>query len=200
MTSPTRKFLIAHELGHRILSLAIGGYNNDVSFDLVPGNVAGVCDTTSSHSMCSMENESGAAMEGWAHFVATTAFNNTASTNPGAIMRYWSAGGDTTVDIEEGATGGASNYFDTVCPDVASATKLSVQLDWLRHWWDYHTNATESDPGMRPSFARMIEELDAAPLWSAGTAWTRMRSGVESRSGAEQLARWDQMGAWNGID
>ena len=102
--------------------------------------------------------------------------------------------------IEEGATGGASNYFDTVCPDVASATKLSVQLDWLRHWWDYHTNATESDPGMRPSFARMIEELDAAPLWSAGTAWTRMRSGVESRSGAEQLARWDQMGAWNGID
>jgi hypothetical protein len=148
--------------------------------------------------MWSIENESGAAMEGWAHFVAVTAFNSTDGANPGARMRYWSGGG-TTVDVEEGAMGGESQYFHNACPGVDSATKMSVELDWLRHWWDYYTNATDGDPGVRPSYSHIIDELAAAPPWNPGTAYANMRLGIESVTGADQLARWDQMGTWNGI-
>lgn len=199
VTSDDRKFLIAHEMGHRLLGLFMGNFNNDVSFDLIPGMMTGTCDATSSHSMWSMEFESGAAMEGWAHFISVATFNSRAGDNPGAMMRYWSGDG-VDVDVEQGPTGGASNYFDSVCPSVQSATTLSVQLDWLRHWWDYYTNDLEVDPGYRPTVTRMMNELDAAPAWSAGNAWTRIRTGVKSYSGSTQQARWDQHGAWNGID
>jgi hypothetical protein len=202
VTSPTRKFLIAHEMGHRLLALYIGGYNNDTSFDLDRNDVLG-CDlaSTVSHGMWSMELESGAAMEGWAHFIAVATFNDRAGTNPGASMRYWSASG-TTVDVEQGPIGGASNYFDNVCPGVSvpPSMRLGVELDWMRHWWDFYTNATASDPGVRPSVKTMMEDLEAANGWAASTAWTRISAGIEANSGAAQRDRWEQLGAWNGID
>lgn len=203
VTSPTRKFLIAHEMGHRLLALYMGGYNNDTSFDLDPTDVIG-CDlpSTVSHGMWSMEFESGAAMEGWAHFIAVAAFNDRAGTNPGAMMRYWSGGGGTTVDVEQGPTGGASNYFDNVCPGVSapSSMRLGVELDWMRHWWDFYTNDNASDPGFRPTVKTMMDDLDAANGWAASTAWARMADGIEANSGADQRDRWEQLGAWNGID
>jgi hypothetical protein len=199
VTSADRKFLIAHEMGHRVLGLFAGGFNNDTSFDLIPGNTSGTCDTTSAHSMWSMELESGAAMEGWAHFIAVATFNSRAGTNPGAFLRYWDSA-ETTVDVEQGDVGGASSYFATVCPTVASAIRLGVQLDWLRHWWDYYSNATDMDPGYAPTVTRMMSEIDAAPAWSPGTAWSSIRAGVKTYSGETQQARWDQHGAWNGID
>jgi hypothetical protein len=202
VTSADRKFLIGHELGHRLLSLYIGNYDNNVGFDLFPGTNAGAaqCDTNTQHSMWSMENESGAAMEGWAHFVAVAVFNDPTGPNPGAIIRYWSAGTDTTVDVEDGPTGGAAQYFDTVCPTVQTTAKLSVQLDWLRHWWDYHTNAGANVAGVPASHKRMMDEMNAASPWTAGTTLDRIRDGVQANSGADQLARWDALSIKNGID
>ena len=78
--------------------------------------------------------------------------------------------------------------------------KMGVELDWLRHWWDYYTNALEVDPGVRPSMTQMMAEIDAAPAWTRDTVWARMREGVSAFSGADQLDRWDQHGAWNGVD
>jgi hypothetical protein len=77
---------------------------------------------------------------------------------------------------------------------------MGVELDWLRHWWDYYTNALQVDPGARPSMTQMMAEIDAAPAWTRDTVWANIRQGVSSYSGAQQLARWDQHGAWNGVD
>jgi hypothetical protein len=193
-----KKFAIAHELGHRILSLYTGGYNNDASFDLDPNDVL-ACDTSTGHAMWSMEYDAGAAMEGWAHFMAAAAFNDRAGDNPGGMFRYWSS--TDTIDIEQSSPSFPSNYLDTVCSiPVGITDKMGVELDWLRHWWDYYTNALQVDPGARPSMTQMMAEIDAAPAWTRDTVWANIRQGVSSYSGAQQLARWDQHGAWNGVD
>lgn len=193
------KFAIAHEMGHRILSLYTGGYNNDDTFDLDPNNAL-VCDTSSSHAMWSMEYDAAAAMEGWAHFIAAASFNDRAGDNPGAMFRYWSS--INTIDVEDSSPQFQANYMDTVCSQIAMAmpTKLGVELDWLRHYWDYYSNALDVDPGVRPSVSQMMAEIDAAPAWTRGTAWSSIRAGVSAYSGEAQLDRWDQHGAWNGVD
>ncbi|HVK84607.1 MAG TPA: hypothetical protein VM513_10900 [Kofleriaceae bacterium] len=195
-----KKFLIAHEMGHRILSLYAGGYDNDVDYDLDPNDNITTCDTSSSHALWSMEYDSGAAMEGWAHFLAAATFNDRAGDNPGAMFRYWSS--TNTIDVEQSSPGFPSNYLDTVCSQVVAANtvKVGVELDWLRHYWDYYTNALDVDPGARPTVKQMMAEIEAAPFWSRGTAWSSIRQGVSSYSGAAQLDRWDQHGAWNGVD
>lgn len=195
-----KKFAIAHEMGHRILGLYVGNYNNDDTYDLDSNDVIQICDTSTAHAMWSMEYDAAAAMEGWAHFMAAAAFNDRAGDNPGAMFRYWSS--LNTIDVEQSSPQFPSNYFDTVCSQVAVAlpTKMGVELDWLRHWWDYYTNALDVDPGARPTVQQMMAEIDAAPAWSRGTAWTSIREGVSSYSGEDQLDRWDQHGAWNGVD
>jgi hypothetical protein len=194
-----KKFAISHEMGHRILSLYMGGFINDDTYDLDSNNNL-ACDTSTSHAMWSMEYDSAAAMEGWAHFIAAATYNDRAGENPGGAFRYWSS--SNTIDIEESSPQFPSNYNDTVCSQIQVSTgfKMGVELDWLRHYWDYYTNALDVDPGARPTVKQMMAEMDAAPVWSRGTAWTSMRAGVSSYSGADQLARWDQHGAWNGVD
>ncbi|MDX2092165.1 MAG: hypothetical protein SFX73_30145 [Kofleriaceae bacterium] len=197
-----KKFAIAHEMGHRILSLYTGGYNNDDTYDLDPTDTITTCDavTGSSHAMWSMEFDAAAAMEGWAHFIAAATFNDRAGDNPGGMFRYWSS--TNTIDLEQSSPGFPSNYLDSVCSQISVATpiKVGVELDWLRHFWDYYSNALDVDPGVRPTVTQMMAEIEAAPAWSRGTAWQSIRQGVSAYSGEAQLARWDQHGAWNGVD
>ncbi len=195
-----KKFAISHEMGHRILALYTGGYNNDDTFDIDSTDTINICNTSTSHAMWSMEYDSAAAMEGWAHFIAAATYNDRAGDNPGAAFRYWSS--SNTIDVEDSSPQFPANYLDTVCSQVAMTppTKMGVELDWLRHYWDYYSNALDVDPGARPTVKQMMSEIDAAPVWTRGTAWSSIRQGVSSYSGAGQLARWDQHGAWNGVD
>ncbi|MDX2093077.1 MAG: hypothetical protein SFX73_34865 [Kofleriaceae bacterium] len=132
--------------------------------------------------------------------IGAAAFNDRAGDNPGAVFRYWSSAN--TIDVEQSSPSFPSSYLDTVCSQISIAltTKMGVELDWLRHFWDYYTNALDVDPGARPTVSQMMAEIDAAPAWSRGTAWSSIRQGIEAYSGVEQRERWDQHGAWNGVD
>jgi hypothetical protein len=193
------KFAISHEMGHRILALYTGGYVNDDRYDLDSNNKL-ACDTSTSHAMWSMEYESAAAMEGWAHFIAAATYNDRAGENPGGAFRYWSS--QNTIDIEDSSPQFPANYFDTVCSQLpfTPTAKMGVEVDWMRHFWDYYSNDLDVDPGTRPTVKQMMSEIDAAPAWTQSNTWARIRQGVSSYSGAAQLARWDQHGAWNGVD
>jgi hypothetical protein len=189
----TRKFIIAHEMGHRILGAVTGGFVNDcslgVSQNLVP------CYNASGHAIDSLEYSSCAAMEGWAHFVATHAFNDPLEAD--AAFQYWRGTG-LTVDVTQGPTGGVDQLYETQCGGGgANAAGRGVELDWLRQWWDYRTAAS---PGYAPDITVMMDEIAANPGWARDTAYTFISSGIASTSGDGQGTRWTQLAVSNGVD
>lgn len=196
ISSTQRKFLIAHEMGHRILSMRAGSYNNDVTLgvsDVHP------CYSDSGHAIDSLEYQSGAAMEGWAHFVAVRAFNNhLEGDNPGAVLQYWRGSGF-TVDVEQGPTGGVTKYFESMCggTQVNMATGFGVELDWLRAWWDYHTNPS---PGSPTSQSQIMDEIAEGSGWNRTNIYQSLVDGIEALSGTDQRDRWTAIAAGNGID
>jgi len=194
--STSLKFLIGHEVGHAIL-----GANTSFVNDCTANRSINLpCSTASniSHAIDSAELQSCAAMEGWAHFVAVRAFNNhEEDDNPGATLQYWRGNG-LTVDVEQGPTGGVDTYYEVVCGgNQANAGGMGVELDWMRAWWDYHTNP---EPGFRPDTSVMVDEIAANSGWGQSDTYQFITDGIESSSGAEQRQRWIQQAVWNGID
>jgi hypothetical protein len=202
-SSRYRKFLIGHELGHRLLGVWTGGYVNDCRFPTDKPKIdpkSLTCTSSGSHGMWSQEYNSCAAMEGWAHFVATAVYNDRfEGENPDAVFRYWSSSAaSATVDVEAGPAGGVSRYMETKCNYDFSG--MGVELDWLRQWWDYASNAWSSTPGVRPSSAQLMNEIDAAWDWGSRNAYTRIKGGIRRKSGSQQELRWSQYAATNGVD
>jgi hypothetical protein len=195
VTRRDRKFLIAHEMGHRLLRLRTGGYINDCSLSVDP--IFAQCFTDSSHALTSLELSSCAAMEGWAHFVAVRTFNDHEDGDePGAIFQYWSGSG-LTVDVEQGPQGGVDRYYETMCGgDQANSAGRGVELDWLRHWWDYHTDPA---PGQKPSLKQMLDEIANSVPWVQDDTYDRLVDGIADWSGSAQRDRFTQIAEENGV-
>jgi hypothetical protein len=193
--STRRKFLISHEVGHAILATNAPGFINDCTMT-VSSNMN--CYTKSDHALDSVETQSCAAMEGWAHFVAVRAYNNpTEGDNPDATLEYWRGSGE-TVDVEQGPVGGVDTYYEAMCGgNQANSAGRGVELDWLRAFWDYHTNST---PGYRPDTSVMVDEIAANSGWHPDDTYSFITDGVDMASGADQRDRWLEMAQWNGID
>lgn len=176
-----RKFILGHEYGHRILASA-ADYKNDCSYN------------GSGHGMKGLEYGSCAAMEGWGHFVSVAIWNahshsNTNQSNPDGIIVYWD-GKDTVYSAE---TGSDQAYcwqrypgnFRYLCDNYG------YELDWMRQWWDYHTN-----PGNRPSHADMFELIDDT-VWQNGFFFSpsdAVRDALGNNDG-----RWRSFDCWNGV-
>lgn len=194
----TRKFIISHEVGHRLLSLYTGGYTNDCTKVIQGMNIPCTQADPTSHALTSNEWSSCAAMEGWAHFVAVRAYNDHLEGNePGATFQYWSGTG-LTVDVEQGPVGGVDRFYESMCGGTgATAGGSGVELDWLRHWWDYHTDPAPEGP---VSAQLMMQEIAENSNWMSSTAYQVMSDGIEAFSGAAQRARWESIAAANGVD
>jgi hypothetical protein len=182
-------------MGHRILALVTGGYVNDCTATR-SANLP--CYTASSHAIDSAENQSCAAMEGFAHFVAVRAFNDHQDgDNPGAVLQYWRDSG-LTVNVEQGPDGGVDKYYEAVCGGNAqNAAGSGVELDWMRTWWDYHTNTTV---GFKPDQTVMMDEIAENGNWTSQNTYSFISDGIESSSGSDQRDRWDAISQANGID
>ena len=202
-----RKFVMGHEYGHANLSRATSSpSNNDCSYA-----TAGA--STSSHEMRSLENNSCAAMEGWAHFVSADVWNAQAGSDPDAQFRYWGDGNALVeVEDEQGGcwtslgdnTGDYQRRFADVCfgtPGMWDYTANCVngncngygtELDWMRFWWDFHTDTDL--PGAIPGHADLQELIDAAGSWSDNNAWDVLRNSLSGTT----LSRWSDASVWNG--
>jgi hypothetical protein len=193
-----RKFIIAHEIGHRLLGKWTGGYTNDCTYSAPPGQP---CRTTTGHALTSIEFASCGAMEGWAHFVATDAFNDhEEGLNPDATFRYWSDPG-LTVDADRGPVGGVQRYMENVClPPTPNYEGFGVELDWLRLWWNYHTNPSLGALGTRPSHSQMMNEIDRSLPWTATDTFSKLAFGILAESGLYQEYRFLAQAADNGCD
>lgn len=193
-----RKFLMAHEYGHSNLSRSISfPATNDLGYLNASG-----------HGMTTKEWSSGAAMEGWAHFVAVETWNGpTGGSEPLAWMRYWNAT-SALVDVE-GSQGGCStgssdnanfrgqyadNCFQTD-PNCAGGNCVGVgaELDWMRMWWDFYSDPDM--PGTPPSASDLHTMIDAAGPWGSTNVWQTL---LASLSG-DQRARFIEASVWNGV-
>jgi len=170
-----RKFLVGHEWGHKILSLA-ASYTNDCSLN------------GSGHGMSSWEYASCAAMEGWAHYVSTDVWNSHAgSSNPGATFVYWN-GYVFDVELQYNSCYNAFGpLFLFVC-DI-----WGVEKDWMRFWWDFHTNST---PGTAPHHAQLFDIIDDVS-WQSGN-FAASEAFLDVLAGTLNT-RWGNYACWNGI-
>jgi hypothetical protein len=177
-----RKYLIGHEYGHSILSFAVSGGANDCSYG---------SGSASNHGMNSVEYASCAAMEGWAHFVSASIWNDDSETdNPGGRFVYWD-NAETIYDVEPAEQECYARIASNSGCDV-----YGVEKDWMRQWWDYRTNDRAQDPGSRPSLNDLFDLIDEVN-WQDGTF--AASNAIEAELSGEQAQRWRQFACTNGI-
>ncbi len=156
-TGSTRKFVIAHEVGHAVAAIRNGTQSTNLSY----GAGALVCKSvpptpTTNHSMDSKEYQSGAASEGLAHYYAAVAWN--LSNQSDCTFRYYKPVDfnlDAVVDPSNvNCEGGpalatppgspppppidAKDLLGDVCRPTFS--NRGTEYDWLRFWWDMDTD------------------------------------------------------------
>lgn len=157
-----RKFLVGHEVGHwlnRQWTDDDMGYDNGT---WLANSVDPDCafNGVGSHAMRSKEYSVAGFIEGFAHYMAALAWNDHTSST--GIFKYYKEVGDPAyADMEddnwrvdlEGAglspLGGVSNWMANMC---FVTDGHSVEMDWLRFFWDYRTSA-----GDQPSHFDIFE-------------------------------------------
>lgn len=168
-----QKFLVGHEVGHaaeEAYQKATFGTDEYLygGYGLLGGGAQ--CDSAGeSHALTSLEYTSDAIMEGFAHFLSSDAYNDHNSTNGRFTYYKDDLGFPRDIALEGEPTFDAlepfrSNRFaERVCDPVAE--NAGTELDWLRFFWDLHTENGNPD-GMHQSILKL--RVDAAFL---GTEW-----------------------------
>lgn len=211
------KFLIGHEVGHWLLHEAWGlspDPFHDYSFSIP--NLVAICDYEASdfsdHALFSQEWNASAFHEGFPHFLSTLAFNDHNQTT--GFFRYYkyvpayeTLLTEGIVDVENsGAAGGWAHASCKVNGLLADGT--GTQIDWLRHYWDFRTNAATS-PEFKPSHAQLFQALlhaNAVFPWDGDEVYDHLTVGLATvdldlttTQQAALVDRWEAHAAWNGV-
>jgi hypothetical protein len=196
--SNSKKFLIAHEMGHMIFGLFRGDGVFDPEYDCGFNGGGQHCVFTSghAHSIHSKEYQSCAMFEGFAHFVATDVFNNHGTQD--ALFHYYKTGFPEAINVEEGPVGGSTQFMELMCTGPESYGGYGVGLDWQRTFWDYHTDVHGTET--KPSHFEIMEQIRLAQVQSgyveenvySWIAWAAANRGFG--------LRWQGDSEWNGID
>ncbi|MEE9382631.1 MAG: hypothetical protein V3V08_04375 [Nannocystaceae bacterium] len=198
-TAASKKMTIAHELGHIVGAFATGAgptYKGNLSLGSVC-SVTGAggpsrCRSNSgnSHTLTSREYAGCAASEGWANFYAADVYN-THHEDDCAVPVY---GRD--VDCESGFLWHPNRYMEKKCDTFSQSANLNgmgVELDWLRAYWDVHTNG-----GGHVGHAAIHSWLDDA-VWEKCNVYSVLSDSADSLGGTLD-DNWDHADGYNGID
>lgn len=212
-----KKFLIGHEVGHWLQWS--WGAQEDVHYSYSATTPACAYSGVGDHALRSEEWSSGAMSEGFVHYLSTLAFNSHGSTN--AAFRYYKEiddilDGDTPayadladdgwiVNVEGGTgstiSGGPTDWYDNNC---SFTNGTSVELDWLRFFWDYRTNAVTA-PAVRPTHHEIFEHMAFTITeypWVKDTAYDQLTAALADTDlgQTQHQTRWSTLAAANGID
>lgn len=207
-----RKFLVGHEVGHWIHRQwthdDMGYDNNSWSANSSDDDCAFV--GVGNHAMRSKEYAVGAFIEGFAHYISALAWNDHNQKN--GWFKYYKEidtpayqdmeDDNWRVDIEgigDDPVGGVSNWMENLC---TVHDGHSVEMDWLRFWWDYRTNdGYLAKPGHYQIF-RLIEYTMAVHPWFNNfDAFDRMDDAIHDAGLGQTnlLSRWNALSDYNGI-
>lgn len=200
-----RKFLIAHEVGHRVLELVT---NKGGAKDC--GLASSVCPASeNSHSMASLEWNECAFHEGFAHFYAADAFN--LHTQDDCKFVYYKdefgTGEDNQlVDCESANGDYVTAFARNRCGPGDGGPNLvgkGTELDWVRQLWDVHTNGSAD-----PSFGAMIRWIAGAPRWDTdgaasarahGAAYANLDYEAQQADHSAIRGNWNAVKSFNGV-
>jgi hypothetical protein len=216
------KFGVAHEVGHWIHGMwtnnNTGGFWGQYDYndpDEAECSYVTPMDGPGGHAMRSKEPASGAYIEGLAHYIAALAWNDHDQTE--GLFKYYKEtiltsayddmeATDWLVDLEgAGANpvGGVSSWFGAKC-DVEPG--FSVEMDWLRFFWDYRTNAPAQQNDPIPDHH---DVFDLVRFTMANHAWNNMGGVYPSflatfndqlfNQPASFEARWTGLASQNGV-
>jgi len=206
-----RKFLVGHEMGHWIhrkwsisLGLNAGAYDADSGGAFCEFNGVG------SHAMRSRETSAGAFIEGFAHYLSALAWNDHDDTE-GWFKYYKEIDGlayedfkadNWLVDLEGDGpdpSGGVTAWMENQCFVVAGH---SVEMDWLRFYWDYRTVSAVLLP--RPSHYEIFQHIwytRNSYGWSNLNTYDHLELAIDDVAlGQVHETRWEVFAGINGID
>jgi hypothetical protein len=207
-----RKFLVGHEVGHWIHYQWVSGDTGFVqqSWSANSGDADCAFVGVGDHAMRSKEYSAGAFGEGLAHFLSALAWNSSASTT--AWFKYYKealdpayadfAADNWRLDIEGlglAPSGGVSNWMSNMC---SVTDGHSVEMDWMRFYWDYLTNAGAPKPTIR-HILRHVQFTRDAHAWiqSALLAYDRHLDAIQDPllNQTQFEVRFTSLAASNGI-
>lgn len=208
-----KKFLIAHEVGHWLEEMWTGWDFVDDEYGYAPPTnsppeckYSGVGD----HALRSQEWGSAAFSEGFAHFLSTLAFNDHDETagffryykDLSALAVYQDLEDDDWIVAVENPGSVTGGWMAEACDNEVGT---AVELDWLRHYWDFRTNT-----GAKPTHWQVFEQIRHgrdAWAWAEDTAYLGLSAaltdadlGLTPTQQDALFDRWVDSGEWNGID
>lgn len=234
------KYVIAHEMGHWLqwewkAHLGGGGYsygNNghpktpDPPCEFQINSVYNfstneeISTNAATHGIRSAEWSRASLKEGFAHFIAAIAFNDSANADTDGIFRYykdikndqeWNQynnflaansrvslfGGDDT------ALGGENRWTDNMCPGDWAEEGVSSEIDWLRFFWHFLTRTgTATRPTPREILEFLAWVVDENYTTSETDVWCPLRLALSQSPWDVFTDRFDQantdMGVYNG--
>jgi hypothetical protein len=194
-TGSTKKFLVTHEFGHNVIRFATSMPNGSCAYSVPSGSAC----ASSSHNIGSKEYQGCAFDEGGAHFYSADIWNDHNATDC-SFKYYKNMGGnpaEPVIDCE--ASGGdfssgmsvPVDYLESVCPSPFAG--FGVEVDWLRGFWDVHTNQT-----VDPTFNDIKNWWDTSDGWTDTTVYAALNAGDENYATIDPV--WESIATLNGIN
>jgi hypothetical protein len=182
-----------------------------------------MCGAGGAHSFGTQEDQACALNEGWANFVAVDTWHNDTSEEgyfffngaQGACGNpfgnndvtdhcpTWSCVAENLNVIDAESTGCWDRCFVRYMETVFSSATWpgnANEMDWMRMFWDYHTNNPGAGGGVAASHSQMQAEIGAAGNFTLANAYDKYRQGVAANSGCAQYGRAVYYAAANGIN
>lgn len=187
------KFVVTHELGHAMFLLRTKMAEPAEDYSLSdPTETEPNCVSENLYTPHSMEYSMVGAREGSAHFYSTMVWNNPKDSN--AVFSMF--GGKTNVETYTNEAGG---QLWNLCNVVIKCGR-SVNMDWLRFWWDWHTPFKAGKPTVE-TIARIYERAIGTGGLTPDNYWQKFREAMLVEvADAQQRADFDAYGDWNGVD
>ncbi|MGI8565279.1 MAG: hypothetical protein ACR2LZ_02225, partial [Pyrinomonadaceae bacterium] len=216
-TPQTRyKFIVAHELGHAIAALYYGSHDDAVnggepsvslSHDVDP-NSCGTGGTT--YSISSKEWNSVGFREGFAHFIAAKIFNTKDS--EGTFI--WFANAHDLERYNFGASNNAGGRLENQCciagvvDCMQSWAGAGTNEDWLRFFWDFYTNTSNSCSAQpsKTDMLRLYRQVRLNGGLNTSNYFVKMQAAAADEDLEDDMpeclrtTRFDFYAAHNGID
>ncbi|MFN0244847.1 MAG: hypothetical protein ACKVWV_18335 [Planctomycetota bacterium] len=205
-----RKFLVGHEVGHwmhRTWTDDDMGFW-DTSWDADSGDVDCAFAGVGLHAMRSKEYAAGGFIEGFAHYLSALAWNTHTQTD--GIFKYYKEVTDAAYDDLEADNwrvdldgiggdpyGGVTNWMASAC---FVSDGHSVEMDWLRFYWDYRTNSN-TKPSHYEIFRHIQYTRDVNPWLSNFSTYDRLIETIDDMAlgQAALVTRFTTLAVTNGV-
>lgn len=210
------KYTVGHELGHAVTWYRVPNGFGNLDFDALAHDCPLDQGGNSAWQPHTREHQKAATLEGVADFYAVAAFNDSGTDADCMYMNNsaldWDRNGATaseaivSCETNNPATGiSAGDLFGDECAATGATENKATAHDWLRFWWDMHTDSNVANRlGVEQIFG-VYAHADPS-TWTANTNQTgpgfppfELEDACFDLASCD-LPDWDAEDNYNGVD